>query len=215
MGLHDLPFVVQTHYHYFPHSFFARLGPRFMTRYYRTFLDGPLAVAIVIERDDVVSGYLVGVLIPPRHRKLLMQHHGIGLAAAAAIALITRPRLAVTFLITRLGRYLRAMRRARSSRPTDTPTAPLAAVLSHVAVAPSSRCQGLGTLLTEEFIRQAKEAGCARACLVTAPGERGAGAFYERRNWHQHMGHLTPDDQALLRFEMSLAPTTNNRQEST
>ncbi|KRB73141.1 hypothetical protein ASE01_20450 [Nocardioides sp. Root190] len=51
MDLQDLQPVVQAHLTTFPRGFFARLGSRFLTRYFRTFLDGPLAVALVVERD--------------------------------------------------------------------------------------------------------------------------------------------------------------------
>lgn len=207
MGLHDLPFVVETHLHYFPDSFFARLGPRFMVRYYRTFLDGPLSTAIVVERDGVPSGYLVGILARRQHRELLLRHHGVGLALAAMIRMSTHPHLAVTFLTTRLTRYARSVRNtpAYTKSPTTTlMNRPGPAVLSHIAILEAARCQGLGTRLTEEFIRQASNAGCSGACLVTMSGTSGAGTFYERRHWKQMSQRSTARGRELLRYEYDL-----------
>ena len=194
MGLHDLPFVVGLHYENFPSSFFARLGRRFLTRYYRTFLDGPLAVAIISEDIAGPQGFLVGVLDRGLHRQLMLRHHGLALAATGIAALIVRPHLAVTFARTRLARYITGMRRAVARNPastpmtaTDTPDGPEVegdlAVLSFVAVASRSRCRGHGTALVDEFVRLATEARCADACLVTEESNSVAQIFYERRNW--------------------------------
>ena len=67
MGLQDLHVVTDMHMAEFREGFFVRLGARFLRRYYRTFLDGPLATALVCESDGAVCGYLVGVLDPTAH----------------------------------------------------------------------------------------------------------------------------------------------------
>lgn len=187
MGLQDLDFVVQEHTQCFPHGFFARLGPRFLTRYYRTFLDGPLAVAVISETNGVPVGYLVGILKTREHRRLLLDHHGVPLASAAALAMAARPWLGAIFIWTRLRRYLTSISKARHNAGLADASSRRVAVLSHVVVSTKARCQGVGASLVEEFLEQAEAAECGSACLVTLAGAQGAGAFYQSRGWqHTH-----------------------------
>lgn len=204
MGLQDLTNVVRDHRSNFPDGFFARLGPRFLRRYYRTFLDGPLAVALVVEVAGVPSGYLVGVLDPVQHRRLLLTYHGVALAVCGLAGLMRRPRVLARFLATRVRRYLTALTRRRtgSSGASDGPRL---AVLSHLVVADHARGTGLGTVLVDVFIDQAREAGRDRACLVTIAGPTGAGAFYARSGW-EHTGDATgADGQRLSYYQRDLS----------
>lgn len=213
MGLQDLPFAVEAHLQHFPDGFFARLGRRFLTRYYRTYLDGPLACAVVAEDVGGPVGYLAGVLDPPRHRKLLLQHHGPALATAAIAGMIRRPLVALTFARTRVRRYFMALKRARSMTAEGSAQSPGSAVLAHVVVTEPQRCQGIGSHLVEEFLSQARSAGCTRACLVTMAGSAGAGGFYERRGWR-----LAPhtsgqaDGRPLLQYEIPLDVTADGNE---
>ena len=100
----------------FPESFFARFGPRFMTRYYSTSLDGPLASALVAEVDGEVSGYLVGILDGPRHRGLPLPHHRAGLATAGVLGICRRPWLGWEF---RLDPAAAVCTRAAQVSPTE------------------------------------------------------------------------------------------------
>ena len=83
MGLSDLDFVVGQHLDHFPQNPFSRLGPAFLGRYYRTFLDGPHAAASVATLHDEPVGYLVGILDAIEHRRLLRRYHGRALVASA------------------------------------------------------------------------------------------------------------------------------------
>jgi GNAT superfamily N-acetyltransferase len=204
MGLHDLPFVVEQHTSCFPEGFFARLGPRFLTRYYRTFLDGPLSTALVAELDGTVCGYLAGVLEPRHHRRLLLTHHGRSLAASACLGLAVRPRLAFTFVVTRGRRYYTAWVRDRGKTSEGLPMLDSVAILTHVAVTPPSRGAGAGTALVHRFLEEARTAGRADACLVTLAGPAGAGSFYERRGWACTAERRAEDGRYLRYYRIRL-----------
>lgn len=204
MGLHDLPFVVEQHISCFPEGFFARLGPRFLTRYYRTFLDGPLSTALVAELDGTVCGYLVGVFEPRHHRRLLLTHHGRSLAGSACLSLVVRPRLAFTFVVTRGRRYYTAWVRDRGKASDALPVLDSVAVLTHVAVTPGSRGAGTGTALVRRFLEEAGAAGRSDACLVTLAGLAGAGAFYERRGWACTAERRAEDGRHLRYYRIRL-----------
>ena len=204
MGLADLSPVVAAHRVSFPHGFFARLGPRFLARYYRTFLDGPLAVAVVAEENGEPCGYLVGMLDPTGHRKLVLRYHGRSLAMAAGLAMLTRPRTTLTFLTTRVTRYRRALRRTRRSS-AGTSDAVRAAVLSHVVVSEASRNRGIGSALVDEFLAQARAARCTSACLVTLDGPAGAGEFYRRIGWTRSHDRTSQEGQVLAYYTIELS----------
>ena len=203
MGLQDMPYAVTTHSLHFSDGFFARLGTRFLTHYYRTYLDGPTACAVVSEIDGAVCGYLVGVLDTPRHRGLLLTYHGRALTLAAALGMLRRPWLAAIFVRTRLRRYVRALARGRQSLEAFDAGGPVA-VLSHVVVSAEDRCHGVGTALVDKFLRQAELAGCRRACLVTLAGDRGAGEFYERRGWTRTHQRSSSPGRDLVYYAIDL-----------
>lgn len=196
---------------HFRDGFFARLGPRFLARYYRTFLDGPTAVAVIAQNDGAPCGYLTGVLHTRQHRNLLLRYHGQGLAVRGCAAMLRHPGTALTFVATRLPRYARGLR--RGLRPT-APTSHSAtigasgrgetAVLTHVVVAEPRRLRGVGTQLVDYFVAEATQAGCATAALVTLVDPDGAAAFYESRGWTKGNTVATTDGKPLWRYTKSL-----------
>ncbi|GAB6986851.1 hypothetical protein JCM10369A_33760 [Nocardioides pyridinolyticus] len=204
MGLQDLTFVTGLHRVTFREGFFVRLGATFLSRYYRTFLDGPLATALVCEKDGVVCGYLVGVIDPPEHRRLLLRHHGLSLAVTAFVNLLWRPGLALHFLRTRARRYLRAL--ARKPRVSAGPAseARKVAVLTYVAVDPSVRGGGIGYALVGKFLDEAAAAGRSEACLVTIAGPQGAGGFYAAQGWVRVGESRRADGQLLEHYRFLL-----------
>lgn len=213
MGLQDLPFVVEAHLAHFGDGFFARLGPRFLGRYYRTFLDGPTAVAVIAETDGAPCGYLTGILHTRQHRTLLLRYHGTGLALSGCAAMMRRPRVGLTFVATRLPRYVRGLRRSlmrtaldagAPERSADATTVGAPAVLSHVVVSEPRRLRGVGTRLVEHFLSEARQAGCSTAALVTLADPDGASAFYEARRWTRRSSLTTPDGKPLWRYTANL-----------
>ncbi|WP_106432594.1 GNAT family N-acetyltransferase [Streptomyces zinciresistens] len=204
----DLPFVVAEHLGHFPDGFFARLGPRFLAAYTRTYLSGPDARAYTAEIGGQPVGFLVGVTDPAAHRRHVLRDHGRGLLLRALGSLSVRPRLALHFLRTRLVRYCRklipnrAARRAPAAGPAAAPPG-VTAVLAHVVVAEHARSRGIGAALIARFVEDAAEAGCARVTLVTA-AEGGAGAYYEWLGWLRQGETHTPDGRHLLTYDFPL-----------
>lgn len=207
-----------------PDGFFTGLGPRFVERYLQTFLDGPAAVALTVERRGEPVGHLVGT-VGPGHSSWVLRTRWRSLLPAALLGLARRPDLLVLFLRTRSGRYTRAALRAvRAGRGTaasgpaappagGTPpsaTGPGPAALLHVAVDPGHRGTGAGAALVLAFEQRARQAGCGTARLVTFAGDAeagettGAGAFYERLGWTRSGQRVDDAGRLVLTYGRTL-----------
>lgn len=222
-----LPTSAALHLAHLDLGLFPHLGPRFLRRYHASFARSPHAVALATTEGDEVTGFLVGTTDNEAHYRWTVRHEGPGLALAALIAMLTRPRTAWWFLRTRGLRYVRGLRRLLRSRrivraagPAPAPTAPSAdetapggtpvaagagpprrprvAVLTHVAVDPRSRGRGVGRALTEGFLDAAWAAGADEARLITATDE--AARFYERTGWRRARTRTDGDGTVVAEF---------------
>ncbi|SFD53899.1 Acetyltransferase (GNAT) family protein [Streptomyces aidingensis] len=206
-----MPYVVTEHLAHFGEGFFARLGPRFLAAYTVRHLDSPYARCLVAERDGERAGFLIGLTDPAGHRRHLVQRHGRALALRGTAALLVRPALAVHFTRTRAVRYAgefltRHRPAAGESRAAARPQpGRRVAVLAYLVVSGTARSQGLGTALVERFLREAAEAGCDRADLVTAAGAGGAGRFYRRLGWRFTGNVGTTDGRNLSMYSHPLS----------
>ncbi|MDX3695654.1 GNAT family N-acetyltransferase [Streptomyces europaeiscabiei] len=215
MDQDDLGFVVTEHLSHFPDGFFARPGPRFLRAHTATYRSGAHARAYIAEVDRIPFGLLVGVTDPAAHREHVVRGHGWKLTLLACAGLAVRPRLALHFIRTRLGRYAGKLLPQRSGRNSSTEQAPspggsdgTTAVLTHVAVIGRVRSLGLGTALVQRFADDATAAGCARVSLVTAAGPGGAGGYYERLGRRRTGETLTPEGRSFLTYEYPLTQGT-------
>lgn len=202
----DLRFAAGLHAEALPHGFFVELGPGFLRAYLATFLDSPHAVALLATLGGHPVGTLVGVLDPARHARWVLRRRGLDLAWRGALALAVRPRVALRFLRTRVGRYVHGWRRHRKGPPVAAPEAGgrLPAVLSHVAVLPGARGTGAGAALVKAFEEAARGSGALRAILTTMEGPDGAGAFYSRLGWERTTARRTHDGLPMEEWARTL-----------
>jgi len=203
MAAADLPFVVDQHLHHFPDGFFARLGPTFLSEYYRAFLTGSAVSATIAEMEGRPVGYLVGVSDPAEHRDHVVRRHGRSLVLKAATAMLLRPPLGLLFLRTRAGLYARKLLRRRTQPEPSAKvvaTGPTA-VLTHVAITPGAQSHGIGSELIRRFDEEVAANGCKQVTLVTASGVEGAGPYYEHRGWTACGQRCTPDGLWLTTYQ--------------
>ena len=201
MGLADLEFVVDEHLAHFADNVFGQMGRRFLTEYYRTFLDGPHAEAVVAVVGDSPVGYLVGVLDVREHRRLVRKFHSRRLAWHAATALVRRPRMAVGLLRRRVSVRIKALR--RRARTTGVASGAVA-VLSHVAVRSEARGLGLGTSMILQFVQSAEHAGARTVCVATRAGNAGAGDLYSRLGWQLVKERDTFDGRRIALYDLDV-----------
>ncbi|MFD8472318.1 GNAT family N-acetyltransferase [Streptomyces globisporus] len=204
----DLSFVVAEHLSHFPDSFFARLGPKFLTAYNGTYLNGPDARAYIAEMGGRPAGFLIGATDPEAHRRHVLRHYGRGLLFRALGSLLLRPRLALYFLRTRLLRYGRKLIRNRVARQAPAiGHSGVIAVLDYIVVAEHARRRGIGAWLIAQFAEDATDAGRTRVTLVTAV-EGGAGPYYDRLGWGCQGEIRTHEGRHLLAYDLPLSEGT-------
>lgn len=179
----DHSFAAALHESALPHGFFGRLGTAFLSAYHESFMASPHAVAYIAETRDGRAGYLVGTFGP--HNAWVLRNRWMKLAVRGALALLARPSQLAFFLRTRTLSYVKRLLRIGAGQPpaarprrTQPP-----AVLTHVAVTPEARGDGVGEALVDAFVAAARKTGATEACLVTLAGPHGAGPFYERLGW--------------------------------
>ena len=180
----DLPEVAALHLQALPPSFFASLGPRFLRRYYESYLASPYGIGMVATREGRTCGFVIGSAAAADHSAWVVRHRGLRLAAAALVAMLLRPRVLAQFLATRGARYARGVYRRLRHQPRGEAAGAAAsgqpAVLAHVAVHSAWRRMGLGEVLVRAFEQQAAARGGRTVELVTLDGPEGASRFYER-----------------------------------
>lgn len=195
-GPSDLGFVTGLHAEAVPDGFLARLGPRVLREYDRSFLLVPGAVALVAERVGRPVGFVLGSTAAG-HNRAALRCCWRRLVPAALLALLVRP-LELAALRSRAVRYLRGARATVAGAAPAAPGRP-PAVLLHVAVLPDERGSGAGRALVTAFEQRARRAGRDRAVLVTFdPANRG---FYARLGWREEPAR---PGQRGLRFTRGL-----------
>lgn len=91
-------------------EFLARFGVHFLTAYHRAWVRSPAGLALgARDGEGKVVGVLLGSLDPASHYRAMLRGSGAGLAARMLGAAATRPALARELVVTRSGRYSRAI----------------------------------------------------------------------------------------------------------
>lgn len=205
----DLDATAQLHVDQLPAGFFPDLGPRFMRRWHRTYLDSPHGVALVVvcrcDAGGHVYGFLFGSIDESTHMRAVLTDRRclLPLAAIAGVSLLRDPPLAARFVRTRARPWTRRLLGTLTPRPAApaaaTDSAPVA-VLAAVAVDPSLRGTGVGARLVERFLNHAHAGGSATAELVTDASADGAGVFYERLGWAPGREYRTRDGDRVRSY---------------
>lgn len=180
----DLRFVTALHLQSLKHGLFPALGASFMRAYLSTFLESPLGFALVAQRDGAPLGFVVGASEERRHYQFVLRRSGPRLMLLGTVGLLLRPWVAQRFIRTRMRAYAAGLVRLGRGDPSPVRRAAgVEVVLSHLAVVPDARGQGVGASLVTAFLDRARTTGATSARVVTLAGSAGAGVFYDRIGW--------------------------------
>ncbi len=210
----DLPAMSRAHVELLPMGLFPLFGARFVRCWQRTFLRSAHGVGVVVVDTTAPSGEIVGFALGASdhraHTTELARNRRelVCLAAAGCAALLARPRVAARFARSRVRPWARRLSRlgraSGSSRRTASVAAPNVAVMAALAVRPQWRGSGIGVMLADRFVEQARVAGATRVEAQTSTGPVGAAGFYERLGWHAGAQRLTPDGETVRTYHRDL-----------
>ena len=156
MSKADLDDVVQIHLRAFPGFFLTSLGKGFIYELYKDFLLNKYSICKVIEINTIIQGFAIGTLKPEfLFRKLLFQK-GFILLFFTLKAFFKNPR-------TLLRKLFYAVKyRGEFPSGFNRPT-----LLSSIGINPKSETKGIGSLLIEEFCKEAYSKGADVVYLIT------------------------------------------------
>ncbi len=147
-------------------GFLTFLGPRFLRRLYRRVARTPGCFLLVLENDGTMAGFLAGSTdVSALYRSFVWRD---GVAAAFASS----------------GRLLRSWRRVIETLRHGTGGAGEGTELLAVAVDPTARGRGAGTLLVEGFLNEVRGRQQRAAHVVVAADNATAVALYQRNGFH-------------------------------
>jgi len=181
----DAEVIARLHAEALPEYFLTHLGPAFLRRYYRAFLQAPHTVVVgSIDRDPV--GFVAGTtdlgafrrhLYPPN----LLPFAWIVVRRTVAdrtvrrevVARLHHVRLALRALFSRL--------RRRDDELAEA--GPTLASLFSIAVAPHAQGSGVADAIITKYLAIEASKGATRSQLSVNDDNARALAFYERRGW--------------------------------
>jgi GNAT superfamily N-acetyltransferase len=184
----DLNGIVVAHCSAFPCFFMTLLGRRFLTVFYRHFIDHPLGIALIArDAEGPILGFLAGTREPAEFFRVLRKRQGLTLALAAVPALVCHP--------IRVAERLWAAVRYRGDAPPELPGYWL---LSSFGVRKDRAGAGIGTALLLQFLAGAVQAGAAGIYLVTDSHENErTRSFYLRHGFAMHSQSVRPDGRRM------------------
>jgi len=166
----DIEAVVHLHVQAFPKFFLTSMGKPFLRLLYMGFITQPNGLFLVAENAGTVIGFAVGTADPSGFFRRLLRRQGFRFACAATSGLLRYPLLATRKCLGALF--------YRGETPNGIPDA---ALLSSLAVSPSTQSKGIGQALVRAFADEARKCGCQSVYLTTdeANNEK-ANRFYAK-----------------------------------
>ncbi len=162
-------------------GFLSFLGPRFLRRLYRRVTRTPGSFLLIVEDDGIIVGFLAGSTnVAGLYRSFLWRD-----GAAAALACV--------------GRLVRSWRRVLETLRHGAGATAQGAELLAIAVDPTKRGRGAGTLLVEGFLTEIHRQKQDAAHVVVGAANERAVSLYRRAGFHtSERFELHPGTESLL-----------------
>lgn len=190
----DLHSVAVVHSIAFSGFFLDAMGKPFLRAYYDIVLRYPGSISLVAEdRSGGLNGFVVGFVNPPGFYSFL-RSKWLHLLPSAICALLRRPDLFVKILLSNL------RVRKKSKRTVDDSES--AIELASIAV--SSKKNGVGSRLIQEFLSQCRGSGAASVNLTTDMKDNGLVQNFYRKHGFSEKGIEHHGRREMLVFERKL-----------
>lgn len=185
----DARSVGQMHAEQISEGFLASLGSGFLRVLYEAMASSPYAVLLVARAEGRVTGFIAGSAHPGQFyaefRRRYLLSASVRLAARALRPSVFRGVV----------ESMRYMREEDEAGPE----------LFAIAVDPSSRRTGTGTILVRSLERQLRDSGETTLSVVVGSANNGARAFYERIGFRLAGKLAVHRDEPSVRYAKSLS----------
>ena len=181
--------VVRIHLQGFPSFFLTFLGPRFLREFYRSFLADPVGVGFVAsDSAGQVIGAVVGSVDPRGYFTRLLTRRWWAFCLASIGAIARRP-----FCVPRLFRAV--------CYRGEAPSGPVRALLSSIVVSPVAQGRGVGKVLINRWLEEARRRGACGCYLTTdAEGNNAVNSFYQKTGWRLESSYVTKEGRRMNRY---------------
>lgn len=184
----DCKDVVNIHVHSFQGFFLTFMGTSFLTLLYHATIADPSGIAIIAEKENETTGFVTGTSQPSGFYKRLLKKHILGFGVASLQGFLRNPSI--------LPRLLRAF-----SMPGQPLPAVNCATLMSVAVDPDCQNLGIGKLLVNAFIEEARSRGSQFVNLTTdAVNNETANHFYKSLGFELFRKYTTPEGRIMNEY---------------
>ena len=167
---HIIDDLVKLHISAFPSFFLTSMGKGFLQQLYFGFSEQPNGILLIAEDNGNAIGFAAGTIDPDKFFKTLLRTQGLRFAISTIPGLLRNPVFVIRKCVGALF--------YRGETPSEIPNA---ALLSSLAVAPSSAGKGIGQLLVKRFCEDVRKQGCKSVYLTTDEAENeNANRFYAK-----------------------------------
>lgn len=173
------------HLRAFPDFFLSRLGPRFISEFYRAFLDEPDAISgVALDDEGRVLGVVVGTKQPHGFFARLLKQRWHAFTLASITLAVRHPAV--------VPRLLRAvLYRGEVPLPVG------GALLSSICVDLDSQGASVGSNLLRHFMSAVQTAGIPAYLTTDRVDNDSTNSFYLRHGWHLVGSYKTPEGRSM------------------
>ena len=184
----DCKEVVNIHLRSFQGFFLTFMGASFLTLLYRATIADPSGIAIIAEKENKTTGFVTGTSQPSGFYKRLLKKHILGFGVASLQSFFRKPSI--------LPRLLRAFSMPGQPLPSKN-----CATLMSIAVDPDCQNLGIGKLLVNAFIEEARSRGSQFVNLTTdAVNNEAANHFYKSLGFELFRNYTTPEGRIMNEY---------------
>lgn len=190
MEKNDLDDVVQIHIRAFPDFFITSLGKGFINELYKDFLIDKYSICKVVEKDNLIKGFVVGTIKPVLSFRKMFFQKGLILLIHSLKVLFVNPGLLLRKLLYAI-KY-----RGETPRGFKNPS-----LLSSIGINPDIKTKGVGSMLINDFCIEAFSRNADVVYLTTdRDGNDGVNKFYKKNGFHLESIIEQPHKRTLNRY---------------
>jgi ribosomal protein S18 acetylase RimI-like enzyme len=188
----DVPGIVKIHLESFPGFFLTFLGSTFLRELYIAILCDPTGIGFIAEDEKAIQGFVTGTHQPSGFYHRLLHQRWWRFGLASVLPVLRNPKI--------IPRLLGAFSRREQIDIHEN-----CALLMSIAVDPEFQGQGIGKLLIDAFLNEAKNRGVSQVNLTTDKVDNDAvNAFYKRVGFWLNSSFITPEGREMNEYIIDL-----------